>query len=453
MYPYLGDFPTGATIFFPFHTFNSSGASVTLTGLATTDIEVYKGSSMTQRSSDAGYALVDTDGIDLDTITGIHGFTIDTSDNTDSGFYAAGNDYTVVISAVTVDSQTVNFIAGRFSIDNRGLLRPTVATRTLDVASTGEAGLDLSNVNFPVGAIPWLGISDNGTAQAVSGTTIQLRSAAAFPDSNPVGQTVMLTSGSNSGATAIIESYVSATDTATFTSWSGGVSPTGTPNYVVFGTAAGTGGGLDAAGVRSAIGLASANLDTQLAAIDDLVDTEVAAIYSRIGAPVGASISADIAAVQSDTNDIQTRIPAALVSGRIDASVGAMAANVMTAAAAASDLTTELQSGLATAAALSTVAGYLDTEVAAILAAVDTEVASILSLLDDARTEPGQGTPPVNPDLATKIDYLYKAWRNRHTQTASQYTLYGDDGTTVHQKATFSDDSTTADRAEIVSGP
>ena len=56
-----------------------------------------------------------------------------------------------------------------------------------------------------------------------------------------------------------------------------------------------------------------------------------------------------------DTNDIQTRLPAALVSGRMDSSVGAMAANVMTAAAAAADLTTELQSGLATAAALSTV--------------------------------------------------------------------------------------------------
>lgn len=72
--------------------------------------------------------------------------------------------------------------------------------------------------------------------------------------------------------------------------------------------------------------------------------------------------------VETDTADIQTRLPAALVSGRIDASVGAMAANVMTAAAAAADLTTELQSGLATAADLATVAGYLDTEVAAILA-------------------------------------------------------------------------------------
>ncbi len=38
-----------------------------------------------------------------------------------------------------------------------------------------------------------------------------------------------------------------------------------------------------------------------------------------------------------DTNDIQTRLPAALVSGRIDASVGAMAANVVTASAIAAD--------------------------------------------------------------------------------------------------------------------
>lgn len=90
----------------------------------------------------------------------------------------------------------------------------------------------------------------------------------------------------------------------------------------------------------------------------------------------------DTATILADTNDIQTRLPAALVSGRIDASVGAMAANVMTAAAAASDLTTELQSGLATAAALDTVDNFLDTEVAAILAAVDTEVAAIKAKTD-----------------------------------------------------------------------
>jgi hypothetical protein len=99
--------------------------------------------------------------------------------------------------------------------------------------------------------------------------------------------------------------------------------------------------------------------------------------FARVGAPVGASISADVAAVktqtaaiETDTQDIQARIPAALVSGRIDASVGAMAANVLTATAInadaftaakfAADVTTEFQSGLATAAALATVDGIVD---------------------------------------------------------------------------------------------
>ena len=44
--------------------------------------------------------------------------------------------------------------------------------------------------------------------------------------------------------------------------------------------------------------------------------------------------------VETDTADIQTRLPAALVSGRIDASVGAMAANVLTATAINADAIT-----------------------------------------------------------------------------------------------------------------
>ncbi len=134
-----------------------------------------------------------------------------------------------------------------------------------------------------------------------------------------------------------------------------------------------SGGGLDAAGVRAAVGLASANLDTQLAAIDtkttnlpsdpadqSLIIAATTSLSGLIGTPAGASLSADVAAVQSDTNDIQARLPAALISGRIDATVGAMQANVMTAAAAAADLTTELQSGLATSSALATLDGKVD---------------------------------------------------------------------------------------------
>lgn len=113
---HLGNVDANSTLYIPFHTFDSNGASVTISGLAVTDIEIYKNGSTTQRSSDAGYALLDTDGIDFDGITGIHGFSIDLSDNTDAGFYAAGSFYWVVISAVTVDTRTVNFVAATFQI-------------------------------------------------------------------------------------------------------------------------------------------------------------------------------------------------------------------------------------------------------------------------------------------------------------------------------------------------
>ena len=112
----LGNVAAGTTLYIPFHTFNSSGASVTLTGLAVGDVEIYKNGSVTQRASDAGYALLDTDGIDFDGITGIHGFSVNLADNTDAGFFSVGAWYWVVISAVTVDSQTVNFVAAVFRI-------------------------------------------------------------------------------------------------------------------------------------------------------------------------------------------------------------------------------------------------------------------------------------------------------------------------------------------------
>lgn len=114
---HLGNVPAGATLYIPFATYDkTNGASVTMTGLAVTDIEIYKDGSTTQRASDAGYALLDTDGIDFDSLTGIHGFSIDLSDNTDSGFYAVGSFFWVVVSSITVDSQTVNFIPATFRI-------------------------------------------------------------------------------------------------------------------------------------------------------------------------------------------------------------------------------------------------------------------------------------------------------------------------------------------------
>ncbi len=112
---------------------------------------------------------------------------------------------------------------------------------------------------------------------------------------------------------------------------------------------------------------------------------------------------------------------------------------------------------LATAANLSTV----DTVVDAIKVITDalpnngalTDLAAILAMLDDARAEPGQGTPASNPDLATKVDYLYKAWRNKKTNDGSTNKLYADNGSTVDQKQTTSSAGGTVTKEEWVAGP
>jgi hypothetical protein len=134
---HLGNVDAGSTLYIPFDTYSSAGASITLTGLAVTDIEIYKNGSVTQRASDAGYVLLDTDGIDFDGITGIHGFSIDLNDNTDAGFFAAGSFYWVVVSAVTIDSQTVNFVAATFKI---GPVSANV-TQNAGTAITAAAGI------------------------------------------------------------------------------------------------------------------------------------------------------------------------------------------------------------------------------------------------------------------------------------------------------------------------
>ena len=84
-------------------------------------------------------------------------------------------------------------------------------------------------------------------------------------------------------------------------------------------------------------------------------------------------------------------------------------------------------------------------------AQVNTEVVDALAT--DTYAEPAQGAPAATTSLAAKIGYLYKFLRNRKTQTSTTLSVYADDATTVDQKSTVSDNGTTYDQGEIVSGP
>lgn len=275
----FGPVPIGAVlpVFFSSYA-GSTGASVTLTGLAVTDIEIYKGTSMTQRASDAGYTLLDSDGIDVDGTTGIHAFSIDTGDNTDASFFAAGSFYTVIVSAVTVDSQTVNFIAATFrlvpaesssgvpkvDVSHFGGSAGTFASGRPEVNTTHAAGTAWAS-----GAITAASIAaDAITAAKIADGAIDAATFAAG---------AINAAAIASDAITAAKIADGAIDAATFAS--GALD-------AVWSTAARTLTALDEdsttldldATIRAAVGLASANLDTQLAAIDDYIDTEVAAI-------------------------------------------------------------------------------------------------------------------------------------------------------------------------------
>ena len=92
------------------------------------------------------------------------------------------------------------------------------------------------------------------------------------------------------------------------------------------------------------------------------------------------------------------------------------------------------------------------TDAASTLSAADVN-AQVVDVIDtDTSGEPGQLTPPLTASLRTKVDHLYKNYRNRKTQTATQWSLYNDDAVTIGQKSTVSDNGTTADKTELISG-
>lgn len=93
--------------------------------------------------------------------------------------------------------------------------------------------------------------------------------------------------------------------------------------------------------------------------------------------------------------------------------------------------------------------------VSALTAAAKAEVkAEALAVLNtDTFAEPAQGAPAATATLAAKIGHLYKAYRNRKTQTSTTWSLYNDDAVTVDHKSTVSDNGTTAERGEVATGP
>lgn len=119
--------------------------------------------------------------------------------------------------------------------------------------------------------------------------------------------------------------------------------------------------------IRAAIGMASANLDTQLTTIDDFLDTEIAAIKAKTdNLPSDPADASDIASAFTTVN---TKLDT--IDDFLDTEVAAIKAktdNLPSDPADASDISAAFGTVNST---LATIATYVDTEVAAIKAKTD----------------------------------------------------------------------------------
>jgi hypothetical protein len=188
---------------------------------------------------------------------------------------------------------TTDSLAG---LRNSGATTADIADAVWDEVNTGHSGANTfgQNVKDVLAKSAW-GIAQitgtvDGSASTPTTTAFSLDSNASTVTDFYKGMTIAFTSGNKAGLARKIKAYA-------------------TTNKIVT---------LDAA-------LPSAPSDQDGWTIFATPDT-----YLTLGVPTGATIAADIAGVQSDTDNLQTRIPAALVSGRMDSSVGAVAAGAIT---------------------------------------------------------------------------------------------------------------------------
>src|SRR3990170_1653557 len=185
---YVGDFSLGSTFDVKFTTVNTSGVPTTLAG--TPVISAYPGNSTTELT--AGITL----SVDFDGRTGMHNIRVVA---TSGNGYAAGSNYSLVITTGTVGGNSVvGYVVGEFSIEARSAVRPTTAGRTLAIESDGMAHADvkewlgvapdvLSSGKVPADIKLWLAVAPDALSSGKVPADLKLWLAAA-PDALSAGK-------------------------------------------------------------------------------------------------------------------------------------------------------------------------------------------------------------------------------------------------------------------------
>lgn len=202
MSTHYGDFATGTTVNMVFDTFSATtGAPTATSNFAAADINIYKNVGTTQRSSANGITVTTT----FDSVTGMQTVAIDLSDNTDAGFYAAANEYQVMVTPITADGQTMSFWLGTFSIQRSGGALASILARLPNATPGAAGGVAIAGANaattFASLTVTAATVLTGNVSMAAGLTVTQSTSnaSAATFTGNGTGSGIVATSGS--GAT------------------------------------------------------------------------------------------------------------------------------------------------------------------------------------------------------------------------------------------------------------
>lgn len=428
---YIGDFPEDfATVSILFTTHAASGAPVApSSGFEAADVAIFKNGSATEKTSTNGLTMTSP----FNGTTGLHCLVIDTSNDTgDVGFWVAGAQYTVVlVPDETVDSLAVAKVIGTFglalapvfarvgapvgatiSADVAGLQSDTNDIQTRLPAALVSGRIDASVGAMAAGVVTATAIAADAItdAKVASDVTIASVTGAVGSVTGNVGGNVTGSVGSVASGGITSGSFAAgAIDNAAIAADAIGSSELAASAVTEIQSGLST---LDAAGVRAAVGLASANLDTQLAAIDDFIDTEVSAIKAKTdNLPSDPADASDIAAALTS---LQTHGDSAwatatgfstLNAAGVRAAVGLASANLDTqldALPTTAEVNAEVDTALSDAGVTGARMAHLDADVSSRLASGSyTAPANATIAAIDAKTT---NLPPDPADQSLIID-------------------------------------------------
>ena len=141
---YIGDFAVGAIFNTKFSTQKGDGTPITLAGSPVA--KVYKDDDTTESAS--GVTL----SVGFDGITGLHNIEIDTT--SDGTFYAAGSDFSVILTAGTVDSvSVVGRVIAQFSIEHRSVGSGTAPSAATVAAAVWDRLLSAITTSSSIGKL------------------------------------------------------------------------------------------------------------------------------------------------------------------------------------------------------------------------------------------------------------------------------------------------------------